>query len=51
MELQEAYLLARYRGRKAEAEFWNSELTHLLLGVLSDNGNPEGISGTNTGEQ
>lgn len=50
-ELQEAYLVARYRGKKIEAEFWNAELTALLIGVLSDNGNPEAISGTDTGEQ
>ncbi len=49
-ELQEAYLIARHRGKNQEAEFWNVELTHLLLGVLDDSGNPETTSGTDTRE-
>jgi hypothetical protein len=49
-ELQEAYLIARYRGRKQETEFWNKELTDLLIGVLNDSGDTETTSGTDTGK-
>lgn len=49
-ELQEGYLVARYRGRKSEAEFWNKELTDLLIEALDDSGNTETTRGTNSGE-
>ena len=49
-ELQEAYLIARYRGKQKEAEFWNKELTDLLIGVLRDSGDTEATSGTDSGE-
>ena len=49
-ELQEGYLIARYRGRKIEAEFWNKELTDLLIEALGDTGNTETTRGTNSGE-
>jgi hypothetical protein len=49
-ELEEAYLVARFRGQESEAQFWNRELIELLLGVLSDTGNPETTSGTDSGE-
>ena len=49
-ELEEAYLVARFRGQECEAQFWNRELIELLLGVLSDTGNPEATSGTDSGE-
>lgn len=50
-ELEEAYLVARYKGRVKEANFWNRELAELLIEVLSDTGNPETTSGTDTGER
>ena len=50
-ELQEGYLTARLRGRKSEADFWNKEITNLLIEALSDTGNPETTRGTDTGER
>jgi hypothetical protein len=47
-ELEEAYLIARYRGLDAEAAFWNRELIETLLGVLNDSGNPETASGADS---
>ena len=49
-ELQEGYLVARHRGRKSEAEFWNKEITDLLIEALSDSGNTETTRGTDSGE-
>jgi hypothetical protein len=49
-ELEEAYLVARYRGREEEATFWNRELAGLLIEVLSDSGDTETTSGTDSGE-
>ena len=49
-ELEEAYLIARYRGREEEAQFWNQELIELLLGVLNDSRDPGTASGSNSGK-
>ncbi len=49
-ELEEAYLIARFRGKEKEATFWNNELIALLLEVLNDSGDPEATSGANPGE-
>ena len=49
-ELEEAFLVARYRGQENEAQFWNRELIELLLGVLSDTGNSETTGGADSGE-